>query len=196
MPLIRIPRGRAASRPRLVSRAALAILLISSGSVAFAGTAGAGGAATTTPAASGAAAADSVPMPRPRPDDPWKPDRLLAPIALHRMLDAKGKQAPFLLHVGFGVLYRGGHIPASEYAGPGSKMDGVTAIRTALKDVPKERPVVLYCGCCPWGDCPNVRPAFRAVEKLGFKDVRVLYLPRSLQQDWIDKGYGVERAER
>jgi thiosulfate/3-mercaptopyruvate sulfurtransferase len=143
-----------------------------------------------------AGAADSVRLPRHRPDDPWRADQLVTPQALRRALDSKPKATPLLVDVGFGVLYRGGHIPNSEFAGPASKLDGLNALRGALKGVPRERPVVLYCGCCPWGDCPNVRPAFRAAEKMGFSDVRVLYLPRSLQQDWIDRGYGVERAEK
>ncbi|MGE5175818.1 MAG: rhodanese-like domain-containing protein [Hyphomicrobiales bacterium] len=139
--------------------------------------------------------ADSVVLPRHRPDDPWGADGLLTPRALVRLLDSKEKNPPFLLHVGFGILYRGGHIPGSVYAGPGAKLDGVKAMREALAKVPKDRMVVLYCGCCPWHECPNVRPAYRAAEKLGFKQVRVLYLPRSLQQDWIDHGYGVERSK-
>ena len=143
-----------------------------------------------------AAVADSVTLPRHKPDDPWRADQLVTPQALKRVLDSKSKPTPLLIHVGFGVLYRGGHIPNSIFAGPGSKLDGVASLKQALKDVPKDRPVVLYCGCCPWGDCPNVRPAFRAAEKLGFANVRVLYLPRSLQQDWIDHGYGVERTEK
>ena len=65
---------------------------------------------------------------------------------------------PVLVHVGFAPLYRSGHIPESRYAGPGSKTEGLSALERTLKEVPADRRVVLYCGCCPWTDCPNVRP--------------------------------------
>lgn len=186
-----IPRGRSALRASISILASFAAL-VAGGSFAAAGAGAAGSSAK--PASRAAAATDSVPLPRLRPDDPWKPGGVLTANALRRTLEAKGKAGPVLLHVGFGVLYRGGHIPGSEFAGPGSKLEGVNAINLALRDVPRERTVIIYCGCCPWGDCPNLRPAYRAAEKLGFKDVRVLYLPRSLKQDWIDKGYGVEQT--
>jgi len=94
---------------------------------------------------------------------------------------------PLLVHVGFAPLYRSGHIPGSIYAGPGSKPAGLAALERALKDVPADRPIVLYCGCCPWTDCPNVRPAFR-MAKPSHRNVRVLYLTHNLERDWIAKG--------
>jgi thiosulfate/3-mercaptopyruvate sulfurtransferase len=101
-----------------------------------------------------------------------------------------------LLHVGYAVLYRGGHIPGSRYVGPGSKPEGIQAMKAAMADIPRDRTVVLYCGCCPWNDCPNVRGAFRAARELGFEKLRLLYLPKSLKQDWIDRGFGVESGEK
>ena len=94
---------------------------------------------------------------------------------------------PVLVHVGFAPLYRSGHIPGSRYAGPGSKPAGLAALERALRDVPADQPVVLYCGCCPWTDCPNVRPAFSAA-KQSHRNVRVLYITSNLERDWIDKG--------
>jgi hypothetical protein len=64
-----------------------------------------------------------------------------------------------------------------------------------LKDVPPDQPIVLYCGCCPWTDCPNVRPAFAAAKQSGHRNVRVLYVSRNLERDWIDQGLPSVRGE-
>ncbi len=101
---------------------------------------------------------------------------------------------PALLHVGFAPLYRSGHIPGSQYAGPGNKASGIATLETALAAVPADRPVVLYCGCCPWQDCPNVRPAFQAARKAGRTNLRVLYVSSNLERDWIDRGLPAEKG--
>jgi len=95
---------------------------------------------------------------------------------------------PILLHVGFASLYRSGHIPGSRYVGAGSKPDGIAALKQALAALPVDQPVVLYCGCCPWTDCPNVRPAFQAAKESGHTNVRVLYINGNFERDWIAKG--------
>jgi hypothetical protein len=76
------------------------------------------------------------------------------------------------------------------------KPEGLAALKKALEELPRRQAVVLYCGCCPWADCPNVRPAFKMVREMGFKDVRVLYVVKDLQHDWIDKGFSVTKGDR
>ena len=44
-------------------------------------------------------------------------------------------------------------------------------------------------------DCPNVRLAFKTLQDMGFKRVKVLYLPHNLTQDWIKKGFPVQKGE-
>ncbi|HEX7077104.1 MAG TPA: rhodanese-like domain-containing protein [Candidatus Eisenbacteria bacterium] len=187
------PPARPASRhgraPRSLSTPALLLL----GLLAGAGR-GADAAPDSTRAPI-AAPADSVTPPAHHAGDPWRADQIITPNALVRALSAPAKTRPVLLHVGYAVLYRGGHIPGSRYVGPGSKPEGVRAMKAAMADIPRDRPVVLYCGCCPWNDCPNVRAAFRAARELGFEKLRLLYLPKSLKQDWIDHGFGVESGE-
>lgn len=107
---------------------------------------------------------------------------------LSRALADSSVARPLLVHVGFAPLYRSGHIPGSRYAGPGSKPEGLAALERVLKEAPTDRPVVLYCGCCPWTDCPNVRPAFRAAKQSGHRSVRVLHITKNFERDWIDKG--------
>ena len=128
-------------------------------------------------AAARAAAADSVTA-----------ADLIQPLDLAPLLALPAERRPLLLHVGFKTLYRSAHISGSRYVGPDSKPEGVRALRAALKPVPRDRPVVLYCGCCPWTDCPNVRPAFRAARRMGFKNVRVLYFAKTLRVNALDQG--------
>jgi hypothetical protein len=117
------------------------------------------------------------------------------PDELARQLADSSAVHPLLLHVGFAPLYRSGHIPNSRYVGPGSKPEGLAALKTALAAMPADQPVVLYCGCCPWTDCPNVRPAFTTAVQSGHRDVKVLFVEKTLEKDWIQRGFPSEKGE-
>jgi thiosulfate/3-mercaptopyruvate sulfurtransferase len=99
----------------------------------------------------------------------------------------------FVIQVGFPVLYRAAHIPGSDYAGPGSKPEGIELLKKAVAGQPHDRAIVLYCGCCPWDKCPNIRPALEALHEMGFSNVRALSIPENFKTDWIDKGYPTEK---
>jgi thiosulfate/3-mercaptopyruvate sulfurtransferase len=58
-----------------------------------------------------------------------------------------------------------------------------------VKSLPHDKLIVLYCGCCPWGHCPNVRPAYHQLNAMGFNHVKVLYIANNFGTDWVDKGY-------
>jgi len=116
------------------------------------------------------------------------------PKDLAAELQAKGAK-PLLIHVGFAVLYRGKHIPQSVYAGPARTPEGLEALKKAVAEVPKDREIVLYCGCCPYDMCPNIRPALGALRQAGFTHVRALVIPTNFAADWVDKGYPVELGE-
>jgi len=119
---------------------------------------------------------------------------VVEPQALAARLAEKSKPAPLLLHVGFSPLYKVGHIRGSEYFGPGSKPEALAALRRRLAKVPRDREIVLYCGCCPWVHCPNIEPAFAAVRAMGFKNVKALHLERSFGQDWTEAGLPVVKG--
>jgi rhodanese-related sulfurtransferase len=107
-----------------------------------------------------------------------------------------GAHKPKVLYVGFPVLYRNNHIPGAIFAGPGSKEAGIQALKDAVAKLPKNAEIVLYCGCCPWTQCPNVRPALQALKDLGYQRVKVMEIPTNFATDWIDKGYPVEKGSR
>ncbi len=93
------------------------------------------------------------------------------------------------LHVGFNVLYRAAHIEGSPYAGPGSKPEGIQLLKKTVEKEPRDREIVLYCGCCPWEKCPNVKPALQALRDMGFRRVSAIAIPENFKTDWSDKGY-------
>ena len=128
--------------------------------------------------------------------DPWSLAQLVTPAALAAELKAKPAAEPMLLHVGFHVLYQAGAIPHSLYVGPGSTAEGIAALQAAVKDTPKDHDIVIYCGCCPWDHCPNMRPAFASLKQMGFTNVRALAVTKNMDSDWADKGYPIAKPER
>ncbi|MGO9261876.1 MAG: rhodanese-like domain-containing protein [Bryobacteraceae bacterium] len=102
---------------------------------------------------------------------------------------------PAIFQVGPNVLYRSKHIPGAVYAGPGSKTEGLDLLKAAVEKLPRDRDLVIYCGCCPWDRCPNIKPALEMLQKLGFTHVRPMHVATNFKTDWIDKGYPVETGE-
>jgi thiosulfate/3-mercaptopyruvate sulfurtransferase len=102
---------------------------------------------------------------------------------------------PLVIHVGFNVLYRGKHIPQSIYAGPARSPEGIEELKKAVARLPKDREIVVYCGCCPYAMCPNVKPALETLRQMGFTNVKALMIPTNFAADWVDKGYPVEPGE-
>jgi len=99
-----------------------------------------------------------------------------------------------VLQVGPNVLYRSKHIPGAIYAGPANRPEGLELLKAAAAKLPRDREIVLYCGCCPWDHCPNIRPALELMRQMGFTHVRALYVPDNFKADWIDQGYPVEEG--
>jgi thiosulfate/3-mercaptopyruvate sulfurtransferase len=141
-----------------------------------------------------AVAAAARPVPRQNSSSAgWTESQLIEPAALVAKLRAPLHDRPVILQVGFRVLYDGAHIPGAIYAGPASTREGLEVLRKTAAPIPRDRQVVIYCGCCPMDRCPNVRPGYQALEKMGFHNLRVLDLPQDFQQDWVAKGYPVVR---
>src|ERR1051325_10778395 len=81
---------------------------------------------------------------------------------------------PAVFQVGPNVLYRSKHIPGAAYAGPGSKPEGLALLRSAVENLPRDREIIVYCGCCPWDKCPNVKPAMELLKEMGFRNARAM----------------------
>jgi hypothetical protein len=99
---------------------------------------------------------------------------LVQPAELVRMLH--GSEKPLILQVGSHALYAEAHIPGSEYVGAAGTSAGLQSLRERVSNLRKDQFIVIYCGCCPWGHCPNIRPAYEQLRALGFTQVKALYL--------------------
>ena len=115
--------------------------------------------------------------------------RLMQPEALVQLLKGGEKEKPLILQVGSRVMYSQAHIPGSDYAGPGSQASGIQSLENTVASLPKDKQIILYCGCCPWNRCPNVGPAYKRLHDLGFTNVKVLYIANNFGDDWVNKGY-------
>ena len=116
---------------------------------------------------------------------------LVQPPELTAQLAGKGGR-PAVFMVGPNVLYRSKHIAGSVYAGPGQSAAGLAILKAEADKLPRDREVVVYCGCCPWDRCPNVKPAVDLLKQMGFAKAKALYLPTGFKVDWLDKGYAAE----
>ena len=125
--------------------------------------------------------------------DPWTNTEVMQPKTLADRIQAKS-QAP-IFYVGFPTLYRNGsHIAGATLAGPCSKAEGIAELKNAVSGIPHTQEIVIYCGCCPFVKCPNIRPAYSTLHELGFSNIKVVMIETNLHADWIEKGYPSEKA--
>ncbi len=116
--------------------------------------------------------------------EPWSEKDLMQPAALASMINNTKSAKPVILNIG----------PLADIKGAvniGSTNDkaNLEKMKKALAAVPKDKMVVIYCGCCPFRNCPNIRPAFALLKEQGYKSPRLLNLPQNLKVDWTDYGY-------
>ena len=122
--------------------------------------------------------------------DPWPRPDLVEPATVAR--EIQSAKSPVILCVAFPVLYRGKHILHAIDAGPGSKPAGIDLLKKAAARLSKDADIVIYCGCCPMVQCPNIRPGYRTLKEMGFTHVRVLNIPTNMHTDWFTKDYPSE----
>jgi hypothetical protein len=118
---------------------------------------------------------------------------LIQPQVLVKALQS-GLRKPLVLYVGPHILYSQAHIRNAEFIGPASDPQALENLRRRITALPRNSFIVLYCGCCPWDHCPNIRPAYKELQKSGFTGVKVLFLANNFGTDWVDKGYPVEKG--
>ena len=116
----------------------------------------------------------------------WTRAELMEPAKLASLLQT-GQKLPLIFSVGPGAL-----IPHCIDAGMASHQENIDKLKDRLAKLPKKTKLVIYCGCCPFDHCPNVRPVIGLLKEMKFTNYRLLDLPHNLKTDWIDKGYPVE----
>jgi thiosulfate/3-mercaptopyruvate sulfurtransferase len=126
--------------------------------------------------------------------DPWASSQTIQAEDFARELAEKSAKSPTVIYVGFRTLFAGGHIPGASFHGSASNEQGLAELKKWVDTLPRSTNLVIYCGCCPFDKCPNIRPAFSTLEKMGFKQIRVLILPNSFASDWAGKGYPMQKG--
>ncbi|HOX55672.1 MAG TPA: rhodanese-like domain-containing protein [Candidatus Paceibacterota bacterium] len=122
-----------------------------------------------------------------RAAEPWSAKELKDPAALAANLaDAKAPQ-PVILNIGSVEQIKG-----AVAIGPTGVQEKFDKLKQHLANLPRDKEVIIYCGCCPFRRCPNIRPAFSLLKRMKFTKARLLNLPTSLKDDWIIKGYPME----
>jgi len=126
--------------------------------------------------------------------DPWAVSQSLQAADLAGELAEKNGTPPAIVYVGFRTLFAGGHIPGASFHGTASTEQGLGEMKKWAEGLPRSTNLVIYCGCCPFEKCPNIRPAFTALRDMGFNNLRVLVLPTNFATDWVGKGYPMEKG--
>ena len=117
-------------------------------------------------------------------DEPWRPEQLLEPADLANTIQTPDAAKPLIISIGPAAS-----IKTSVGVGPANEAENLAKLEKLVAKEPKNRAIVIYCGCCPFKNCPNVRPAFTKLSELGFTNHKLLNLSKNLKTDWIDKGY-------
>lgn len=122
-----------------------------------------------------------------RQAEPWTAEQLMAPADLAARINKTGASQPLLVSVGPSGIIKG-----SIETGPARDKENLDKLRKLLKKEDRNREVVIYCGCCPFEHCPNVRPAFALLTEMHFTHAKLLNLSHNIKVDWIDHGYPVK----
>ena len=125
------------------------------------------------------------PMAAPGTTYPWTDIQLLEPADLALIIKSNDSK-PVILNIGAVE-----DIAGATHIGAVGKPENMEKLLKVVAAFPKNTEFVVYCGCCPFTKCPNIRPAFLELEKLGFSNIKVLDLPVNLNTNWIARGYPV-----
>jgi hypothetical protein len=118
----------------------------------------------------------------------WTEKQLVEPSELANTITTE-KDVPVIVSVGPGTT-----IPNSINVGMVNTKQGLDKLKTQLDSVSRDKKIVIYCGCCPFEHCPNVRPAIDVLKEMKFTNYYLLDLPNNIKKDWIDKGYPVSKS--
>lgn len=118
------------------------------------------------------------------PTEPWTTAQLIEPEKLAAILNDSTAPQPLIINMGPVNSIKG-----ANKIGPAKEKENLNELKKLLSKENKNRAIVIYCGCCPFKDCPNIRPAFSLLTKMKFINHKLLNLPKNLKVDWINHGY-------
>ena len=113
----------------------------------------------------------------------WTNKDLTAPASLAATLRAN-KDVPIMFSIGPGAI-----IPNSIDIGMVKEEKNLEKFKEQISKLPKSANILIYCGCCPYEHCPDVRPAIALLKSMNYTNFHLLDLPNNIKTDWIAKGY-------
>src|ERR1044072_6839024 len=73
----------------------------------------------------------------------WTEKQLIEPSALAENISTQ-KDVPIIISIGPGAI-----VPNSIAIGMVNNPEGMSKLKEQLKGIPKDKKLVIYCGCCP-----------------------------------------------
>jgi len=119
----------------------------------------------------------------PTTSEAWNETQQLAPSTLATQLKA-GEPHAYILNIG-----KVEDIKDAKHIGAVSVKENMDKLTRGVSPLARNTELVIYCGCCPFTKCPNVRPAYLELKRLGFTNIKVLNLVTNLESNWIKEGY-------
>ena len=116
--------------------------------------------------------------------NPWKESELMEPATLAKNIDDASLLNTNIFNIGAVEDIKG-----AIHIGAVNNPENLAKLVDAVALLPKGKQIIIYCGCCPFAKCPNIRPAFNELKKLGFTNIKLLDLPVNLHTNWIAKGF-------
>lgn len=117
----------------------------------------------------------------------WTHEQLVQPADLASTLKTQ-KDMPVIFSVGPGAI-----IPNSIDIGMVKDEKNLDNFKQQISKLPKSTNILIYCGCCPYEHCPDVRPAIALLKSMQFTNYHLLDLPHNIKTDWVSKGYPVKK---
>jgi hypothetical protein len=116
--------------------------------------------------------------------NPWTENQLIEPAELAALINNSKSDVPVIFNIGAVEDIKG-----AKHIGAVSNAENMEKFKHELNLLPHNTEIIIYCGCCPFSKCPNIRPAFLELQKTGFTNIKLLNLPTNLKTNWIAKGY-------
>lgn len=118
--------------------------------------------------------------------EPWTARQLMPAAELAKVINDPDGAHFIIFSIGPGAVIKG-----SRDIGPTKQAENLAKLKDAISKLPKDSRIVLYCGCCPFEHCPNIRPAFTLLNEMGLQHAFLLNIEHNIKTDWIDKHYPV-----
>ena len=118
----------------------------------------------------------------------WKKEQLMSTIELANKIKLNTKDKPLIFNVGPME-----NIKDAIAVGAATNLTFASQMQSTLAMENKTKAIVVYCGCCSYASCPNIKPAYDILIAQGFKNTKVLELPEGIKPDWVAKGFPMEK---